>query len=322
LIETIQCILLQSDINGSVMKRITSAVILIFILALDVSSQEEETGLLWEIDGNGLRSPSYLFGTLHFIPKKDFFLTPQIKQKMRECKILSTETLMNHHTRNELDRNAHLKEDLTIEDLMSSEDYAKVRNFFIANLKVSKLKFDLTYTQLKPMVLSTTIIRIHIGRKVKFYEDQLIRLAKKYDMETLGLETIEQEVEAMNHYPLKEQAEALVHNVENFQQHFDNYEAIIDYYKEGDLSMILNITMQPFEDNKEFHRHFIDLRNLDWLPKMERKMSLAPTFFAVGAAHLPGPTGLIKLLRTKGYTVTPVEIKVPGQNKRNTLPDF
>jgi uncharacterized protein YbaP (TraB family) len=32
-----------------------------------------------------------------------------------------------------------------------------------------------------------------------------------------------------------------------------------------------------------------------------------PTFFAVGAGHLGGNTGVIALLRKQGYTVKPVQ---------------
>jgi uncharacterized protein YbaP (TraB family) len=37
--------------------------------------------------------------------------------------------------------------------------------------------------------------------------------------------------------------------------------------------------------------------------KIAKKQSV---FCAVGAAHLPGETGVIELLRKKGYTVEPV----------------
>ena len=302
-------------LNYPLMKKVRHSVLQLFLILaissspLNIQAQDPDQGLLWEISGNNMPQSSYLFGTIHFISNKDFFMTKQIKETMKVCKILSTETLMNHHTRNELNRNAHLPDGGSLEDLMSPEDYEKVKSFFVSQLRVKRLRFDLHYKHLKPLVLSTTMTMLHLGNSVKFYETEFLKLARKYDMETLGLETIEVEIEAMNHFPLEDQVAALLHSVENFDQHFGDFEELVDAYKAGDLESILQITLRPSEDNYEFHRHFIDYRNVDWLTKMDKKMDLAPTFFAVGAAHLGGDNGLIKLLRQKGYTLNAVEIK-------------
>ncbi|MBX2928909.1 MAG: TraB/GumN family protein [Saprospiraceae bacterium] len=47
-------------------------------------------------------------------------------------------------------------------------------------------------------------------------------------------------------------------------------------------------------------------RNRAWIPQMEKLVKTTPTFFAVGAAHLGGKTGVIALLRQNGYNVTPI----------------
>ena len=52
---------------------------------------------------------------------------------------------------------------------------------------------------------------------------------------------------------------------------------------------------------------FLGKRNEKWISRMVEKMDQQPVFFAVGAGHLWGDTGLISLLRNEGYTVTPVK---------------
>ena len=47
----------------------------------------------------------------------------------------------------------------------------------------------------------------------------------------------------------------------------------------------------------------INNRNADWVEKMPGIMTSKPTFFAVGAAHLPGDKGVLQLLRNAGYTI-------------------
>jgi len=41
---------------------------------------------------------------------------------------------------------------------------------------------------------------------------------------------------------------------------------------------------------------------------MGKKMKDGPVFFAVGAGHLGGANGVIRLLRKEGYELTPVSV--------------
>ena len=51
----------------------------------------------------------------------------------------------------------------------------------------------------------------------------------------------------------------------------------------------------------------IDNRNADWAKKMPAIMAAKPTFFVVGAGHLPGAKGVLQLLKDAGYTVEAVK---------------
>mgnify|MGYP003349318883 CR=1 FL=1 len=69
--------------------RITSKVLLV-LLVLQGSlqshgQQKKDNALLWEISGNGLQQPSYLFGTIHMVCKEDFQLSESVKQKLGAC---------------------------------------------------------------------------------------------------------------------------------------------------------------------------------------------------------------------------------------------
>jgi uncharacterized protein YbaP (TraB family) len=55
-------------------------------------------------------------------------------------------------------------------------------------------------------------------------------------------------------------------------------------------------------------RAFLEDRNQKWIPQMEKMMESKSVFFAVGAAHLAGPEGVIELLIKKGYTLTPINL--------------
>ena len=53
-----------------------------------IAQTQLKPSLLWEVSGNGITKPSYLFGTFHLICKEDFEITPTLKQKFNSTEKL------------------------------------------------------------------------------------------------------------------------------------------------------------------------------------------------------------------------------------------
>lgn len=284
-------------------------VILLSIVPLSSFAQtHNENALLWEISGNDLEQPSYIFGILKFIPSEDYFLPETVTEKLKSCEILSTETLLDHHAKHELNNAAHLPHHESIDEYLTEAEYDKLHDIFHDRLKVSNMKFNLVYKKFKPIMLSTTMTRLAVG-DVHFYELDLIAKAQENNMLTLGLETVEREVEALEKFPLDAQVQALKHSLENFDLQVKDYKTLVEAYKNGNLHKTLEYFMHPVEQNEDFRKHFIVERNKEWIPKMKSYMQQAPTFFAIGTSHLPEDSGVLHLLAEEGYTVKPISLK-------------
>ena len=79
-------------------------------------------------------------------------------------------------------------------------------------------------------------------------------------------------------------------------------------YTAGDLERLHALMNDPETGmTPEEAETLINSRNHAWVSFMIGALTTAPMFIAVGAGHLPGPNGLINLLRSKGYTVEPAE---------------
>jgi uncharacterized protein YbaP (TraB family) len=65
--------------------------------------------------------------------------------------------------------------------------------------------------------------------------------------------------------------------------------------------------MTETEDMRQYREVLLDDRNRNWIGPITTAAGKASTFFAVGAGHLGGNTGVIELLRKAGYTVKPVQ---------------
>lgn len=279
-----------------------------FVLLGSVSFAQEykKNAIFWEVTGNGLESPSYIMAILKFIPEKDYVLPKAAIEKLKGCKILSTETLLDHHAKHELNKAAHLEHHESLKDYLSKDEFIALENLFKDRFGIGKLKFEMVYSKFKPVMLSTTMTRLGIEGNVKYYEFDLLNMANDNGLLTLGLETVEREVEAFEKFPIEDQVNSLRHTIKNFDQQISDYNQVVKAYSSGDLHTTLEYTLHPVENNRMFKKHFIVQRNEEWIPKMVGYMKQAPTFFAIGASHLADEEGLLNLLEKQGYQLKPI----------------
>jgi|SRR5215475_187088 len=61
---------------------------------------------------------------------------------------------------------------------------------------------------------------------------------------------------------------------------------------------------ESFQDFPSLARRLIDVRNHNWLPKIDSYLRSGQTYFVVvGAGHIGGPNGLLVLLKGRGCKI-------------------
>jgi len=266
--------------------------------------------LLWEISGKELSTPSYLYGTIHMIPKEDFFLTPATQEAFNQVEQVTFEIDMDEM--NDITAlfsllgQLMMKDGKSIKDLLSPEDYDLVKNHF----EKLGLPFFL-FEKVKPMIL-TTFASGDMGSdmtsgKIVSYEMEFNKMASEKEMETFGLETMAFQMSVFDSIPYKAQAEMLVESVKAetaVDTTSSQFDEMVTLYKDQDIEGM--ISYMSGEDGFESYEDvLLTLRNKNWIPIMEGMMQKKSTFFAVGAGHLAGENGVIELLEKQGYTLTP-----------------
>src|SRR4051794_13535419 len=94
-------------------------------------AQKDTNTLLWQISGNGLRQPSYLFGTIHMLCKDDAVLSDSLKKVIKNCKDVYLEVDMdNLFEMMGLMKSMKMRNDTTLADLMDKKDYDRVKTYF------------------------------------------------------------------------------------------------------------------------------------------------------------------------------------------------
>ncbi|MEM6806460.1 MAG: TraB/GumN family protein, partial [Bacteroidota bacterium] len=194
-----------------------------------------------------------------------------------------------------------MKDGTSLKDLLSEEDYQLLSDFFKDSLSMSLSIFD----KMKPFMAMSALYPRMLGEKTASFELEFMKMAKKADLEILGLESVEDQLGIFDAIPYEEQAQMMVEFVKGFNDEKGKIQEMVDLYVAQDLKGLYEFTTQSSEV-AGYQDVMLDNRNENWIPKMEEMMSQKSSFFAVGARHLWGEKGVINLLKEAGYELTAV----------------
>lgn len=262
--------------------------------------------LLWKISGNGLKTPSYLFGTVHVLCEEDARLSSQAKKIIQDVHSIWFEAdLDDAQEALGAIQQMNMKEGITLKSLLNTEEYAKVSAYFEKSGQAAV--FD-RMQNFKPLVLATLMQVKGLGcQNTTAMERVIMSEASKFGKEINGLETLASQLAIFDSIPYEVQAKQLLNVVsEEYDIHRETLK-LMQAYKKQDLRTIDSITHDKKWGISAYQDILIDRRNADWLTKMEALMPQHPLLFAVGAGHLPGRQGLLRLLGEAGYTVSPLD---------------
>jgi hypothetical protein len=141
---------------------------------------------------------------------------------------------------------------------------------------------------------------------MKSYEMEFFDFAQEKEKETGGLETIEFQISVFDSIPYKAQAEMLVESIRAEEEQNDMFQQMIELYQSQDIEALYSAIGDEEIGAGDYEDILVKNRNQRWMAGMREYMQEGPTFFAVGAGHLGGPYGVIRLLRKEGFVVTPV----------------
>ncbi len=270
--------------------------------------------LLWEISGKGLKSPSYLLGTLHLKPGEYLDSIPGAREAFTKSKQVIGEVTMAdaEAMAPQLQAASMMSPDTTYKMLYSPADYDYVNNFFTKTLGAGLDQLGM----LKPAALDLTVMVISMAQQLPGFNpnnvlDSYIQAeAVKQGKAVASLESVDHQIYVLlGSKSLQRQAQTLLCSLQNLDDVMAEFPEMVAAYETGDLDKLYS----EFADKNEpcpstpYEKDLLYKdRNHDWMTKLPALMKANPSFIAVGALHLAGPEGLLVLLDKAGYKVHPV----------------
>lgn len=283
------------------------ALIIFAFLAGAFSSNAQ---LLWKVSGNGLQKPSYLFGTHHIADQTICDGIKGFNDAYNSVEHLygevDTDKMNGIATQLKVMTRMKLPKGQTLSSLYTEEQMKAIDAFVTEVMGVGAKSFD----SYKPVMLSSSL-QVFIAMKLfpeydaaKAIDSHMQTRAKKDKKVVKGLETIDFQLDLLYDEPIEKQAADLLEMAENAKESEESIIKLTELYRQQDLKGLWSLMMEDTEP--EEMEDLLFKRNRNWVEQMKEIMPSASAMFVVGAGHLPGEQGVIRLLENEGYKLEPI----------------
>lgn len=197
-----------------------------------------------------------------------------------------------------------MKNGVTMESLTSKEDFAIVDEFLKKNLGFSAKLLN----TVKPFMVTAMLYPRMLDCPMQSVETELMKIAKEQKENTIGLETVAEQLNVFDAIPYQDQMDELVKTAKSdLAKDVKELKEMLAIYKAEDIQAMIALTKNSENVmTSKYDDELLNNRNQNWISRIQDIAKKDPTFFGVGAAHLGGEKGVINLLRKQGFTVEAV----------------
>jgi uncharacterized protein YbaP (TraB family) len=263
-------------------------------------------GSVWVVDGpNGGRL--FLCGTIHILREKDYPLAPAYEAAYMYSNKLILELPPGAASGSELtSRMSQLgmyPAGTSLEANVTKDTWEAVKKWAAKHGQDAA-----SLNRFRPWFVALMITSIEyaaLGAKAdqgvdSFFEER----AKKDGKPAEGLETVEFQIQLFASLSEKQQSELLEQTLGEVSSVKEEFEKMIKAWKYGQLDELKEMLFREAEKYPDLMNLFLSARNLSWMDRLEQMLKNGEKVMVlVGTGHLTSDTGLIELLRKRGYRV-------------------
>ena len=279
--------------------------------------------ILYRISGNGLESPSYIVGTYHLAPSSFADSIPGINKAIegtqQVCGELDMMDAFKPENTARLVQAQMLPEGVTLSSLFTTEQLKRL-NALLLEVMGTNLEDEASAAQMEkmnPTSISTSLSMLAYMKEtpsfnpMELIDNHFQTLALQSGKAVKGFETVDFQIGVLYSDSLQKQADDLMCMVDHFEDVLEMTKRITAAYFSQNLKQIEETLEEESAiecgTSEEDEDRLLNNRNRNWVDMMPDMMAEQPTLFVVGAAHLCGEQGVLKLLEKAGYTVEGVK---------------
>lgn len=288
--------------------------------------ERPEFAFLWKIEKIGVKTPSYLFGTMHVPDKRFIKFNDTVKKVFKEADAVYTELPMDDlaSMTEQIQEISMLKNGEKLNDYLDQETQEGL------NVLFGDFGFSLDFLQhFRPFMIGLTLEQFRLKTKYadgKPLDEQIFNAAKKSGKEIGGVETLPEQMAALSVLSDEEYGRSMLKAVrlqlKDREQERDRLGEMADLYLGGDEKALWAYAMEDFDPKDPLEVRSLEAlltkRNVVMAKRLGAMIQKAPEkghVFVFGALHFLGPDSVNRYLEKAGFKVTRLTPPPPRPKK-------
>lgn len=248
---------------------------------------------------------SYMLGTLHFGSLDELNLdAARLRDVLSSVQLFIDEVAAPPaQWTPELDAYRTLPAGQRLRDLLGAKPYDALA-FLLRDLSAGQLQAMKPWTALALLESRGEVVSEHTLDRV------LAQWAQDAGLPALHLETLDEQLRALDCVPAAEHAQVLRQRLATPWLFEEQAQRVLEYYRAGDLpawldeiDAMVGLDAHASRIEQQARLCLLEQRNARWMAQLDPLLRTRSTLIAVGAVHLTGDSGLLAGLHQRGYTI-------------------
>jgi len=297
------------------MKLFKLLTLLLTFTILSVANESIKNPFLWEAKKD--KQTFYLFGTMHLGDPKLQVLPNVLKDAIDRSDEVRTEIPMDASFQMKSAALMMRSDNRSLQEIIPKVLYQRTENYVKQiNPQLNLIPFD----QMKIWALSAVTSMLENQLKypmLQAIDSEIYSYAQSKNKGVGGIETIDEQISAMDKFSLEEQIMGLESTLDYLEQSNDFIKEMKSLYIHGDEKKMMSFiegTMFKIEKYKKFEEKFMQVllydRNNRMAQRIEALLKEHPKkryLFAFGVMHFLGQKSVVEHFEGKGYSVSRVK---------------
>lgn len=262
----------------------------------------KKNSLLWKIVPPNGGPVSYLFGTMHVRDMRAFGWLETAKNHLAECDVFATEFDFSDADESALAAALRLPNGATLDTFLKPGAWKNLEVYCRRKLHIPAEMMRHQHPMMVMTALSTASLTDEFSHSL---DETLWHHARSLGKTTTGVETFADQLETLHKIPFEQHLKSLTWLLKNYGRQKRRLKKMMNWYAEGDIQQLYQAAKK---DAKGMRRILLYERNALMVKRFEEIARERSLFCAVGAGHLGGGKGMLRLLKKAGFKLIPIAV--------------